>query len=332
MLQDAPLTSALKWPRIIEPMHLMIPFAAALSDTASSVLRDLSLPVLARLLGRLVPTTRDEGDEYSFSAPHERALAAAWGWRGDDGALPFAAKLAASDGIDVGQRAWGLITPVHWQVGRDNVSLADPDALELSEAESRELFNAVRELFESEGIALIWGAPLRWYGAHDSFDALPCASLDRVIGRNVELWVRNGPAAQAQTRLIRRLQSEVQLLLYPHPINEAREARGALPVNSFWLSGCGRAQPAARDHVVVDDSLRAPLMAEDWAAWGEAWRALDAGALTALQRAADSGENVTLTLCGERSAQRFESIVPSAWKRLTQRWRSIAPHTVLEAL
>ncbi len=313
-------------------MHLMIPFAAALSDTASSVLRDLPLPVLARLLGRLTPSPLDEGDEYSFSAPHERALAAAWGWRGDDGALPFAAKMAASDGIDVGPRAWGLITPVHWHVGRDNVSLADPDALELSEAESRALFNAVRELFESEGIALIWGAPLRWYGAHDSFDALPCAALDRVIGRNVELWVRNGPTAPAQTRLIRRLQSEVQLLLYPHPINEAREARGALPVNSFWLSGCGRAQPAAQDQLVVDDSLRAPLMAEDWAAWGEAWRALDAGALTALQAAADSGENVALTLCGERSTQRFESSAPSAWKRLTQRWRSIAPHTVLEAL
>ena len=29
------------------------------------------------------------------------------------------------------------------------------------------------------------------------------------------------------------------MLLYTHPVNDAREARGALPVNSFWLSGCG---------------------------------------------------------------------------------------------
>lgn len=310
----------------------MIPFAAALSDTASSVLRDLQLPVLARLLGRLEATARDEGDEYSFSPPHERALAAALGWQGEDGALPFAAQMAAADGITIGASAWGLITPVHWHVGRDNVSLADPAALDLDETESRALFDAVRELFESLGIALAWGTPTRWYGAHDSFDALPCAALDRVIGRNVELWVRNGPTAPAQTRLIRQLQSEVQLLLYPHPINEAREARGALPVNSFWLSGCGRAQAIAGNAVQVDDSLRAPLMAEDWAGWAEAWRALDAGPLTSLQHAAEAGDKLVLTLCGERSAQRFEAAAPSAWKRLTQRWRSVAPHTVLENL
>ena len=336
MLQDEVERIGAEQAGIIAAMHLMIPFAAALSDTASSVLRDLQLPVVSRLLGRLQPTALDEGDEYSFSPPHERALAAAWGWRGGDGALPFAAHMAAADGVHVDERAWGLITPVHWHVGRDNVSLADPAALELDDAESRALFDAVRDLFESVGIALAWGAPTRWYGAHDSFDALPCAALDRVIGRNVELWVRNGPTAPAQTRLIRQLQSEVQLLLYPHPINEAREARGALPVNSFWLSGCGRAQAispvSSRGDLQVDDRLRAPLMAEDWAAWADAWRALDAGPLTALQRAAESGERVMLTLCGERSAQRFESITPSAWQRMTQRWRSGSPHAVLEAL
>ncbi len=29
------------------------------------------------------------------------------------------------------------------------------------------------------------------------------------------------------------------MLLYTHPINAAREARGELAVNSFWLSGTG---------------------------------------------------------------------------------------------
>ncbi len=230
--------------RIIPPMHLLIPFAAALSEAASHVQRDLSLPRLGRLLARLAPRPPDAGDEYSFSPPHERALAQAWGWRGEDGALPFAARAAAADGVAVGDLAWGLVTPAHWQLGRDNVALLDPALLALDEGESRALFEAVRDLFESEGFALAWGAPTRWYAAHDSLQGLPTASLDRVIGRNVNLWVRNGAAMPAQVKLIRRLQSEVQLLLYPHPINEAREARGALTVNSFWLSGCGRWQPS----------------------------------------------------------------------------------------
>jgi hypothetical protein len=309
-------------------MHLLIPFASALSDAASFVLRDLSLPHLCRTLIRLTPARLDEADEYSLSPPHDRALAAVWGWQGADGAWPFAALAASVDGVAMRDLAWGLLTPVHWHVGRDHISLADPLALKLDENESRALFEAMRHLFETEGFTLAWGAPLRWYAAHASFEALPCASLDRVIGRNVDLWLPN----HLQARLIRRLQNEVQMLLYPHPINEAREARGELSVNSFWLSGCGRYQPANMAAVQVDDSLRAPLLAQDWAGWADAWRALDAGAVAQLLSRAQHGESVSLTLCGERGAQSFESALRSLWQRLGSRWKAVEPHVVLQAL
>ena len=190
----------------------------------------------------------------------------------------------------------------------------------------------MRGLFESEGFALHWGAPLRWYAAHDSLADLPCASLDRVIGRNVERWMRATPNARPEHRLIQRLQSELQMLLYSHPLNEAREAHDALTLNSFWLSGCGRAQPVMASTVEVEASLRAALLADDWLAWADAWRALDAGALARLRVAAERGQPVTLTLCGERSAQRFESLPRSLGQRLLGRWKAPAPHTVLEGL
>jgi hypothetical protein len=309
-------------------MHLLIPFASATSEAATQVARDLALPQLERLLARLTPTTRDNGDADSWLPPHERALAAAWGWDAAATTLPFAALAAAADGIDVGTQCWGLVTPVHWQVGRDHVALADPALLALDNTESRELFDAVRELFESEGFVLAWGAASRWYAAHESLVALPCASLDRVVGRNVEPWLPRPP----QAKLLRRLQSEVQLLLYPHPVNDAREARGALTVNSFWLSGCGRAQPADTAAVQIDDHLRAPLLANDFAAWAEAWRVLDAGAIAELLARAERGESVALTLCGERSAQRFEALPRSLRQRLSSRWNAAAPHHILEGL
>lgn len=312
-------------------MHLLIPFACAVSEASAHVLHDLPLPNLQRLLARMAPGRPDAADEYSLSPPHERALAAAWGWQGADGLLPFAAQAARADGLAVEDRAWGLLTPAHWHVGRDHVTLADPAALALDEAGSRALFEAVRELFESEGFALAWGAPQRWYAAHDSLADLPCASLDRAIGRNVELWL-SGSRHSVQGRLVRRLQSEVQMAMYPHPINEAREARGALPMNSFWLSGCGRAQPADPAAVEVDASLRAPLLAEDWAAWADAWRALDAGRLGALHARLDAGEPLALTLCGERSAQRFEVAPRSLWQRVAGRFAATPPHTVLKGL
>ena len=61
------------------------------SEACRHVLHGLALPNLERLLALLTPAARDEGDAGSLSPPHERALAAAWGWQGDDGLLPFAA-------------------------------------------------------------------------------------------------------------------------------------------------------------------------------------------------------------------------------------------------
>ena len=240
-------------------MHLLIPFASALSDAAMQVVRDMPLPHLATLLATLSPTQRDDGDERSFSPPHERALAAAWDWHGADGGLPFAARSAAADGIDVGTAAWGLLTPAHWHVARDHVSLADPLALNLTEAESRAAFEAVRALFESEGLRVEWGATLRWYVAHDSLAGLPCAALDRVIGRRVELWTGSQAQTTPAAALMRRLQSEVQMLLYPHTINEAREARGEPAVNSVWLWGAGARLPESAEapfqSVTADDPV-----------------------------------------------------------------------------
>ncbi len=289
-------------------MHLLIPFASAVSVPAQHVLRDLALPHLTQLLKRLLPTQRLEGDEYSLTPPHERALAEAWRWQGSDGCWPFAAEAAASDGLVVADQAWGCMTPVHWLLGRDNVTLTDPEALHLHEPESRAIFQAVRDLFESEGFGMHWAAPTRWYLQHDSLAQLPCASLDRVLGRNVDLWLQASAAtsahAQAELRKLRRLQNEFQMLLYPHDITNQRDARGLLAVNSFWLSGCGRWQAKTTDHPVeVNQLLRASLLADDWASWRDAWLQLDAEVLAVLNQAAKQGQTVTLTLCGERHAQ-----------------------------
>ena len=305
------------------PMHLLVPFAAPLSEPGRQALKSLSLPRLEALLARLAPGPRDAGDEYSLSPPHERALAGALGLAGGDGRLPWAAWQAAQDGIDPGDAAWALLSPAHWHLGTDQVGFTDPLALALDEATSRALLEAVRELFESEGFTLRYGAPQRWYAAHDSLADLSTASLDRVIGRNVDRWLVADPRA----RLVKRLQNEVQMLLYTHPINAAREELGLPVVNSFWLSGCGRAQPVvAPAGLSVDERLRAPALAEDWAAWTEAWRALDAALPP------PDHTPLRLTLCGERAAATFESAPRGLWQRLGGRFARPQAWSILESL
>jgi hypothetical protein len=295
-------------------MHVVAPFAAPLSEAALRAWHALELPNLDALLPRLGRVSIDDGDEYSLTPPHERALARALGMSGTDGCLPWAAQAAADADIDTAGLAWGLLTPVHLHLGSEQVTMLDPALLRLDAGTSRALFDAVGDLYTSEGCRLHWLAPTAWLVAHDSLRALPTASIDRVIGRNVDRWL---PAAAA-ARLMRRLQNETQMLLHTHALNAQREAAGLPTVNSVWLSGCGAWQPASRAprDLVVEPGLRAPALAEDWAAWAEAWRAFDAGALARLLEAARAGADVSLTLCGERRARRFEAAPRSLWQRL----------------
>jgi hypothetical protein len=316
-------------------MHLLIPFAVPLSEPGRQVLRGLAPPKLQSLLSLLTPGDVDSGDEWSLSTPQERALARAFGWTGSDGLLPWAAWSASVDGVrgvrdaaDSDERAWGLLTPCHWHLGTEQVSLIDPASLALGEAASRALFDAISSLFTSLGFTMHWGAPQRWYIAHQSLTELPCASLDRVIGRNIDRWL----GADPRQRALRRLQGEVQMLLHDHPINEARQGQGLPPVNSVWLSGCGVAQAVAGPVPQVDDRLRAPALADDWAAWAKAWETLDAGPLDPLHQAARRGEAVQLTLCGERSSRTWQSKPRNAWQKFAGRWRSPALAALLEPL
>ena len=307
-------------------MHLLIPFASALGDNAAQIVKDLALPELGRALSLLrLDAPLVGSDEYSLTPPHERALAELWGWQGADGALPFAAHHAQLDGVAVNDLCWAELTPLHLRVGAEQVSAIDTAALHLDVDASRALFEALAELFPAaEGWVAAWAAPLRWYVAHASLQGLPSASLDRVLGRGVDPWM-------PEARRLRTLQNEVQMLLHNHCVNDAREARGELVVNSVWISGCGTAQALRPTlELQIDWRLRAPLLAGDWAAWIEAWRALDAGPVHELVQKAAKGQVVRLTLCGERFAQSY-CLQPRPWWR---RWwsppRDVAP--ALEAL
>ena len=174
------------------------------------------------------------------------------------------------------------------------------------------------------GFELHWGSALRWYLVDDSLADWPTASLDRVIGRNIDPWLTDAPAGHPWPRL----QSETQMLLHTHPVNARREAQGLPTVNSVWLSGCGAARATQGSEPEVDDRLRHPALGEDWAAWADAWQALDAGPIASLLGDADA----TLTLAGERHAQAFTLQQPSAWQRLRALWQRTPAHHVLEAL
>lgn len=305
-------------------MHLLIPYAGLPAPAGEAAPAVPALPHLRELLPWLAESARDAGEADTLSPPHERALAAALGLRGDDGRIPWAAHFAALDGLDPGERAVGLLTPTHWQVGADRIVLADPRQMQLDEAASRAAFEAVRPLFESEGLVLQWGAPLRWYLFDDALAQLATASPDRAVNRSLDEWL----PPRGQARLLRRLQNEVQMHLYTHP----PEPAAAWPVNSFWISGCGVRQVATGAPPQVDERLRDAALGGDAAAWAQAWSALDAGPVADMLERVQRGEPATLTLCGERTALTLRPRPRHFADRLLRRWQAGDVAAVLESL
>lgn len=307
--------------------HLLIALAASPSPGCQPVLDALQLPHLERLLARLTPEAPDTGSDTDFSPPHERALARHLGLpaspRGTTPWAAFAQQAAPGE-------AWAYVTPCQWHIGADSVTLADPALLQLTEADARALLDILAPWFAQDGIALEYDQPTRWCARGDALAGLACASLDRVVGRDVRPWLPDAASA----RLVHRLHSEMQMLLYTHPFNDERAARGLPAVNAFWLHGAGALpeRPAPVAPPQQPDELRQAALAEDWAAWGAAWRALDAGPVAQLAARAAAGEAVRLTLCGERSALTWHSAPRGLWQRMTSQFRRQPLSTLAEQL
>lgn len=287
---------------------LIVPYAGAGPEAAQSALNSLVLPHLDRLLQRLQPEALDEGDEYHYILPHERALARALGLpdgQGGAGDPPWAAQRAQQRGLDT-EQAWAWLSPCHWLIGADQIQMGAPSELGLDAAEAQSLIDVLAPFFAEDGIQLHLDTPDRWLASGEVFRGLHSAALDRVLRRDIQAWLPEGPGA----RSLRRLQSETQMLLYTHPLSEARSAARRPVVNSFWVSGSGTLPPKWRAPVQapqVWEGLRQPALDGHWSAWAKAWQTLDSGLVLDLLQAAEAGQAVSLTLCGERSARRWQS-------------------------
>ncbi len=298
-------------------MHLLIPFAASHTDAARAAMLGLRLPRLERLLAGLTAVHTDTDVEDSLSPPHERALARGLGLPVRDGRIPWAAHAAGGATPDA---ACAWITLCHWQNRSSRISMGEPQTLAITPAQSQSLLQAMQPYFAEDGISLTEHEPGRWLAQGEAFRDLACASLDRVVGRRIDTWMPQS----AQAGLLLRLQNEMQMLLYTHAVNDERGEQGQLPINSFWISGAGAlptdaaASAAETSEIVMPLALRDAAVREDWAAWSHSWRELDAGAVTQALERLQQGESVTLTLCGERSAQRFEARPVGLMRRLTQ--------------
>lgn len=230
-------------------LHLLIPFSRPPAAQAPTLLRELELPALEKLLRHATLVEHQAGDDFQRTLPHERWLARSFGLidpSAQDEA-PLAAHMLLADGGTPGTASWACIEPVHIRIARDHLVLIDPDTLALQSDEAARLLADARPLVEELGLTLVAPNPLRWYLSGEALGRLASASPLRASGRSVEIWlpqaVDAAAGSQRRSPFWMKLQNEVQMAWFEHPVNEAREQRGQLAANSIWLHSQGALAP-----------------------------------------------------------------------------------------
>lgn len=123
--------------------------------------------------------------------------------------------------------------PVHLSVQQNSMLVIPSQQLELQEQEVQALLTSLNSLLKEEQLELQAPHPERWYLQTHSADQTQFLSLPQALGRPLPPQTIFGDKA----KLWKRRLSEIQMTLHEHPVNEAREARGLMPINHLWIWG-----------------------------------------------------------------------------------------------
>jgi hypothetical protein len=164
---------------------------------------------------------------------------------------PLAPITLEADGGTAGEAYWLRADPVHLRVMRDRIVLADSGSLELSRQEANALADTIGQHF-GDDLSPMPLHPRRWYLQLRQVPSLATTPLSVAVGRDIDPLLPQGEDAMR----FRAQLNELQMLLHEHPVNEAREARGDLPVNSLWLwaGGIKPTAPSTQKALYANDS------------------------------------------------------------------------------
>lgn len=158
-------------------------------------------------------------------------------WCKSFAAAPNAAKAWQQTGRPEKHLFWLFATPVHLLLGRDHFVMYDPSVLHVGDDELNALLTSLNDHFSHPDFYLhgfaFYQADGQCFLGMDTDPQITTTPIDIVINQNISAYLPMGQGALDWAKW----QNELQMLLFSHPVNLAREARGELPINSFWCYG-----------------------------------------------------------------------------------------------
>ncbi len=314
-----------------------------LLDAEPDALAAADAPALARLLATAEPPIARAGGALGLAC-ESFGIAKQYDW-------PAAPWLARAAGIDPGKRYWLCAQPLTLVLERGEGRVAG-SVTDLDAGESASLLSGLRAHFASDGIEFVETAPGAWWAALADSQRLETSPPGAALGKPI---VAHLPRGEDGARW-RRWQSEMQMLLFEHPVNRTRERNGRPAVDFVWMWGGGTlrdANPERRATNVLTDApmlrdlsravgrgaaelppslavLRASPGAEPSLVWLDDIKlaslpaqlaALDAHWMAPLERSLDRREiDATMIVAGAETALSFTPRTAGLLRRVRRRW------------
>jgi hypothetical protein len=211
-------------------LHLLIPGLFWPETKRTEVYSDLSLPALERILAKSHYTE-------SRSQAIEEWLCQAFGVSKQQD-WPVAPIMLHIDGTDAEQTRneyWLRADPVHLRIENNHILLADSQIFTISLKESMQFAEILNQYFNKSGIFFLPLYPDRWYVRINKTPNLQTRLLSETVGKNINNLL---PAGE-DSSIWHNIFNEIQMLLHDHQLNQERETRGELAINSIWFWGGG---------------------------------------------------------------------------------------------
>jgi hypothetical protein len=207
-------------------IHLVVPGLVWPNAQAKGYAEGLALPSLGTLLGMAEVS---KAPALAFEA----WLAGHFGLEGDALAHAAVRRLGEQD-LPQLKAIWACADPVHLHFAREQLLLADARELAITPDEAHALVSSLNEAVGEAG-RFEMGVPDRWYLQLERTPDVTLFPLADVVSRPVSHFLPEGEEAARWQRIT----NEAQIVLYNHPVNQAREQAGQRTINSIWFWGAG---------------------------------------------------------------------------------------------
>ncbi len=148
---------------------------------------------------------------------------------------PNAALAWQQAGNQAGSHFWLYAAPVHLVLQRDSFSLAAPAPLPLEIEEIDALTSALNQHFGADKLQFFWHENL-WFLRLEQNPNITTHAPQAALNKDISAYLPTGAGAIKWASF----SNEIQMLLFEHPVNQAREAKRLPAINSIWCYGLGQ--------------------------------------------------------------------------------------------